>query len=357
MGVLSLLVKLGVDAAKFEMDLKRVQSLGEKFGTSFKNAVTNKLGQAFAASAVVGFTKHLMNAADEIKDLSEQLNLTTDEIQRLQILAGESGVSFEKFGSVLSKFEQIRIRATSGDKEAIRVINDLGLSVEDLSNKEYSNLNLAIRGAQAYKESGRSAQTTAAMVDIYGLKLKTAAAALAEYKSTEGRELISEETLDTLARGNNLFDEQIRRLKALSSKPLADGITATADAIKYLNDQNTDLAKAFNVKVTPSQIGATMLGNLPGGVQALKAASVNAPLPAAPPSPTNPPAIGETLFERVAGPKFSLGGSQDPLARIGGFTGFQSAQDNVVRQAIEQTLQLKQISKNTGKTADRISQE
>jgi len=357
MGILSMLVKLGVDATKFEMDLKRVQSLGEKFGTSFKNAVTSRLGQAFAASAVVGFTRHLMNAADEIKDLSEQLNLTSDEVQRLQILAGESGVSFEKFGSVLAKFEQIRLKATSGDKEAIGTLNNLGVSIDDLSNSQISNLDLSIKAAQAYKESGRSAQTTAAMVDIYGLKLKTAGAALADYKTTEGRELISEQTLDTLSRGNNLFDEQIRRLKALASKPLADGITATADAIKYLNDQNTDLAKAFNVKVTPSQIGATMLGNLPGGVQALKAASVNAPLPTPTPSPTNPPAIGQTMFERVTGPRFSLGGSQDPLARIGGFTGFQSAQDVAIKQAIEQTLQLKQISKNTGKTADRISQE
>ena len=55
MGILSMLVKLGVDATKFETDLKRVQGLGEKFGTSFKNAVTSKLGQAFAASAIVGF--------------------------------------------------------------------------------------------------------------------------------------------------------------------------------------------------------------------------------------------------------------------------------------------------------------
>ena len=65
----------------------------------------------------------------------------------------------------------------------------------------------------------------------------------------------------------------------------------------------------------------------------------------------NPPAIGTPQFERVKGDKFSLGGSQDPLARIGGFSGFQGAQDTVIRQAIEQTLQLKMIVKNTGKTA------
>jgi hypothetical protein len=67
--------------------------------------------------------------------------------------------------------------------------------------------------------------------------------------------------------------------------------------------------------------------------------------------PANPPPIGTPQFERVKGDKFSLGGSQDPLARIGGFSGFQGAQDTVIRQAIEQTLQLKMIVKNTDKTS------
>jgi hypothetical protein len=71
----------------------------------------------------------------------------------------------------------------------------------------------------------------------------------------------------------------------------------------------------------------------------------------------NPPAIGTPQFERVKGDRFSFGGSQDPLARIGGFTGFQSAQDTAIRQAIEQTLQLKLIAKSSATTAQAISRE
>lgn len=351
MGILSMLVKIGVDAVKFETDLKRLQSLGEKFGSSFKSAITSKLGQALSAGAVIGFTKHLMSAADEITDLAEQLNITTDEVQRLQILSGETGVSFEKLTSVLSKFEQARLKATSGDEEAIKTLQALGLSTEELNNSQLSTLNLSVRVSQAYKDSGRSASTTAALTDLYGLKLKTAGAALAEYESTAGRDLISKENLDTIAKGNNLFEEQVRHLKALASKPLADGITALADAIKYLSDENSNLSKAFGAKVTPAQIGRTYFGNVPGAAEAFRIASGNAPLPKAE-STVNPPPIGQPEFERVKGAKFSLGGGQDSLARIGGFTGFQSAQDTAIKQAIEQTLQLRQIVKNTGKTAD-----
>ena len=351
MGILSMLVKIGVDAVKFETDLKRLQSLGEKFGSSFKSAITSKLGQALSAGAVIGFTKHLMSAADEITDLAEQLNITTDEVQRLQILSGETGVSFEKLTSVLSKFEQARLKATSGDEEAIKTLQALGLSTEELNNSQLSTLDLSVRVSQAYKDSGRSASTTAALIDLYGLKLKTAGAALAEYESTAGRDLISKENLDTIAKGNNLFEEQVRHLKALASKPLADGITALADAIKYLSDENSNLSKAFGAKVTPAQIGRTYFGNVPGAAEAFRIASGNAPIPKAE-STVNPPPIGQPEFERVKGAKFSLGGGQDSLARIGGFTGFQSAQDTAIKQAIEQTLQLRQIVKNTGKTAD-----
>jgi hypothetical protein len=71
----------------------------------------------------------------------------------------------------------------------------------------------------------------------------------------------------------------------------------------------------------------------------------------------NPPPIGTPQFERVKGDQFSFGGSQDPLARIGGFTGFQSAQDTAIKQAIEQTLQLKLIAKSSATTAQLISRE
>ena len=63
------------------------------------------------------------------------------------------------------------------------------------------------------------------------------------------------------------------------------------------------------------------------------------------------------MLSSIAGPKFALGGSQDPLARIGGFSGFQSSQDSIIKQAIEQTLQLKLIAKSSATTAQVISRD
>ncbi len=232
MGVLSLLVKLGLDASAFEMGVKRAQSVGEKFGSSFKSAVAGKLGAALSVAAIGAFTKNVIQAADQISDLSEQLNLTTDQVQRLQILASETGVTFDKFGSVLSKFEQIRLKATSGDEDAIKTLKALGFTTEQLYDSQISTIDGAVKVAEAYKNSGRSAETTAAMTELYGLKLKAAGAALADYNTTSNRTLISKDDVDVLAKANTLLDEQLRIIKALAAPGIAAGVTATAEALK-----------------------------------------------------------------------------------------------------------------------------
>ena len=351
MGILSMLVKLGIDSTQFEMGIKRAQGLGEKFGSTFKGAVASKLGAALSVAAIAAFTKNVIESADRIQDLSEQLNLSTDEIQRLQILAGETGVTFDKFGSVLAKFEQVRLKATSGDQDAIKTLQALGFTTEQLYDIQLTTRAGAVKAAEAHRDSGKSAETTAAMIEIYGLKLKTAASALADYNTTSKRTLISSSDIDVLAKANTLLDEQLRIVKAIASPVIAAGITATAEALKrgtkptegFIKklERTNEAVKAINERKLPDEALARIVQlriatdrqNAIGG-------------------PANPPPIGTPQFERVKGDRFSLGGSQDPLARIGGFSGFQGAQDSAIRQAIEQTLQLKMIVKNTGKTAN-----
>ena len=349
-----MLVKLGIDSTQFEMGIKRAQGLGEKFGTSFKGAVASKLGAALSVAAIAAFTKNVIESADKIKDLSEQLNLTTDEIQRLEILAGETGVTFDKFGSVLAKFEQVRLKATSGDQDALRTLQALGFTTEQLYDIQLTTIDGAVKAAEAHLKSGKSAETTAAMIEIYGLKLKTAASALADYNTTAQRTLISSSDIDVLAKANTLLDEQFRIIKAIASPVIAAGITATAEALK----RGTKPTEGFIEKLerTNRAVKAIYEKRMPDeALSRIVQQRIAADRQTAIAGPANPPPIGTPQFERVKGDRFSLGGSQDPLARIGGFSGFQGAQDTAIRQAIEQTLQLKMIVKNTGKTANNTA--
>jgi hypothetical protein len=351
MGILSMLVKLGIDSTQFEMGIKRAQGLGERFGTTFKGAVASKLGAALSVAAIAAFTKNVIESADKIQDLSEQLNLTTDQIQRLQILAGETGVTFDKFGSVLAKFEQVRLKATSGDQDALKTLQSLGFTTEQLYDIQLTTIDGAVKAAEAHKNAGKSAETTAAMIEIYGLKLKTAASALADYNTTSQRTLISNSDIDVLAKANTLLDEQFRIVKALAAPAIAAGITATASAIKGMTKPvesfserlDRTIKKAYTIQMLKRMPDEALARIVQQRIAEERQTKIE--------GPANPPPIGTPQFERVKGDKFSLGGSQDPLARIGGFSGFQGAQDTAIRQAIEQTLQLKMIVKNTDKTS------
>lgn len=366
MGILSMLVKLGIDSSQFEMGIKRAQSIGDKFGSSFKSAVTSQLTGALSVAAVTGFANSIIKAADDISDLSEQLNVSTDDIQRLQILAGETGVAFEKFSSVLNKFEEARLKATSGDVDSLNVLKSLGLSLDDLRNAQLSNLQLSIRIAEAYKESGRSAETTAAMTELYGLKLKTAGAALSEFQNISDRGLISKETIDDLAKANASLDESIRKLKVLSA-PAVSGATGY---FKNFIDQYNEAIKMGNEAMSKSTY--YNIHGLDASQVAGYASKTFAPLYAAlmgligikPRSKGGgagfispelaPPAIGRELLKSET-MKFSLGGAQDPLSRIGGFGAFSSGQSEMIRQAIDQKKELQGINKNTQQMARELA--
>lgn len=349
MGVLSLLVKLGLDSTAFEMGVKRAQSVGEKFGNSFKSAVTSKIGAALSVAALAAYTKSIIDAAGEIKDMGEQMNLTTDEVQRLQILAGDTGVSFDNLAAVLRKFEETRLKATQGDENAIKTLNALKISNDDLYNSQLSTIDGAIKAAKAQKESGGSAETTAAMIELYGSKLKAAGTAMADYEKTQNRTIIDNETINNLDKYNKLFEEQIRLLKALSAIPIDLGLKTSLGPLMQIYGDIAGFMDKAEKAVRKAEIIGPPDEMLARQVQQQVAADRLAK------GFKNPPPIGSPEYELVKGPRFNLGGSQDPLARIGGFTGFQSTQDLAIRQAIEQTLQLKQINKNTSKTANKLS--
>lgn len=375
MGILSMLVKLGIDSTQFETGIKRAQSVGEKFGSSFKSSITSKIGGALSIAAVTGFANSVAKAADDISDLSEQLNVSTNNVQRLQILAGETGVAFEKFSSVLSKVEEARIKATAGDADSIKTFKDLGLSIEDLRNPQLSNLDLSIKVAEAYRDSGRSAETTAALIELYGIKLKIAGASLAEFQSISDRGLISEKAISDLAKANAQLEES-QRLLQVKATP---AITSSLDYFRNFIDQYNhalEIADEGMKKTTYYNIhgidAAQVSGYLAKGF-ALPYAALMGLIGIKPKSKTkeggpnfNLPEIAPPAISASAAPigrellkpevtKFSLGGAQDPLARIGGFGAFSSGQSEMIRQALEQKRYLQGIDKNTEKMARDLS--
>lgn len=222
MAIFSLIAKLGLDGSAYESGLKKASSTTDKF----RQSVGSQLGAALSVAAIGGFVKKVIDTVDAIGDLSEQLNISTDDVQRLQVLAGQTGVSFEAMAKSITAVSQERLKAIEEGGKAREYFKTLGFSVAELNDASISNIDLISRMGQAHKDAGSSAQTQAAMIAILGEKAFKAAGAMAKIKEMGPIDVISQEQIDKVGKLADRIDE-IQRQGIVASTPLAT----------YLGDQ------------------------------------------------------------------------------------------------------------------------
>jgi hypothetical protein len=353
MGVLSLLVKLGIDSTAFEMGVKRAQSIGEKFGNSFKNAVTSQLAGALSVAAVTGFAHSVVEAADRVGELSEQLNMSTDDVQKFQMAAKLYGVKFEAVASAIMRINDARTAALTSDGAQRAAFEKLGISVADLSNAALGSEEVLVRVGTVLNANRNNAEMMAAAADLLGLKLTKAAMAAATVKDLGPIDLFKAEDIKQIEKFNDQMDLLIKQMQVTSLPTLS----YAARLFEELNKRIDEGSKLLGGGSWARFFSTVSVGLMS---PAFAVAELFGETKTTPPQPT--PAAEkysgpQMAYQQLVGQKFAFGGAQDSLARIGGFTGFQSGQDTAIKQAVEQTIQLKLIAKNTGTTAQVMSRE
>lgn len=358
MGVLSLLVRLGIDSTAFEMGVKRAQSVGEKFGSSFKSAVTSRLAGAFSVAAITGFAHSVAQAADRVGELADQLNISTDDVQKFQMAAQLYGVKFEAVASAIARINDARTAAISSEGAQRAAFERLGLSVQQLSDRSLGSEQVLVLLGEKLNANKNNAEMMAAATDLLGLKLTKAAMAAGTIKDLGPIDLFKEEDIKNIERFNDQMDILIKKTQVQSVAAANASVNAVKLAFDLFNLTTVGRATSFASKLatSPAAIGLDLASGSSRllGQAAPEVTGKAGGLTGKEGDRFIPP---EVILAAVKGEKFSLGGAQDSLARIGGFTGFQTAQDTAIKQAIEQTLQLKQIAKSTEKTAQVISRD
>jgi hypothetical protein len=348
MGMFSLLAKLGLDTVAFEVGAKRAQSMATKLGSNLKGAITSQLGAALGVASVIGFTKSVINLADEIGDLSEQMNISTDDVQRLQVVAGQTGVKFETIAKGLVNLGQARLKAVESAGKERTAFESLGLSLDEVNNASITNITTAQKLQMAYEASGKSAGSQAAMIEIFGVKAYQAGLALNGLKTLGPIDLIEKDQIDKLGALNDKLAEQYRILQ-----------TNTVPALIFATEHLNNFIEAG--KVTP------LVASLRLAYAAFQSRSPKPP-PFEGPMPPTPEEIaaGKTLGTVDSGTKpdkiknitalQSLGQNADSFAKIGLFGGFQSSQDRMIKELQTQANYLKYIQRASEKTADAVGQ-
>ena len=235
MAIFSLIAKLGLDGTAYESGLKKASSTTDKF----RSSVGSQLGAALSVAAIGAFASKVVETVDAIGDLSEQLNISTDDVQRLQVLAGQTGVSFEAMAKSITAVSQERLKAIEEGGKAREYFKTLGFSVAELNDKSLSNIDLISRMGQAHKDAGSSAQTQAAMIAILGEKAFKAAGAMAKIKELGPINLITKEQIDSIGKLADRVDE-IKRTIILSAVPeinfFADAVERAAKDAQTMED-------------------------------------------------------------------------------------------------------------------------
>jgi hypothetical protein len=203
-----------------------------------------------------------------------------------------------------------------------------------------------------------NADMMAAAADLLGLKLTKAAMAAGTVKDLGPIDLFNPEDIKNIEKFNDQMDLLIKKtqVQSIEAAKSSYNISELAFGLFKMTEAGKAAAFASKLSIAPA---ATILDLASGSSRLLgqDAAAKSAAVSSATGKAGDRFLPPEMILSAIRGEKFALGGAQDSLARIGGFTGFQSQQDTAIKQAVEQTLQLKLIAKSTEKTAQVISRD
>lgn len=231
MAIFSFLAKLGLDTTDFQAGIKRAQSsasgLGKGISDSLKrenDSIKGALAGMFTVSAAKSYFGDLKNIVDEIKDMSELLGVSTDEVQRLQKASAEAGQNFGSVVTAFQRIEQMRAQAMTGDKRAVGIFGLLG--IDPTKGTGIDILKAAIDA------SSRGAQENAAAFELVGKKVTGLKLIVEELQRLGPIKLIEQDQLDAIDSAIKKQEEAVRQLKIAGAPLMA---TLAQGATAYLN--------------------------------------------------------------------------------------------------------------------------
>jgi hypothetical protein len=94
--------------------------------------VGKAIGAAFAIDALVGFTREIIDSADEVREAGIALGLLPQHLQELEFAAGTAGVGVEDLRGSLAKFNKVAAESAKGEgKGASDTFKKLGVSIRN----------------------------------------------------------------------------------------------------------------------------------------------------------------------------------------------------------------------------------
>lgn len=360
MAIFSLLAKLGLDGSAFETGMKKSQSLAKSVGKEISGTV----GSMFAADKIVEFGARAIETAGKLNDLSTRLGVSVEFLQETQFAAEQTGASLDDVTSAVEKLSIARQKALAGDKATIDTFEKIGLSMQQVKDLQ--------SGEGLFKTIGKIAES--------GVDPQKLIGPLRELAGRGAGVLIP-----AMSEGLEQAAEQARKLGLVMS-------TEVVTALDEFNDRVDVMKKGLEsgIGTMTAKLGAPLLRELDAlgaGIQGFFGAMFD-------PgragfqidhwfqqfSQSRRTALDEmdaeaeekrinrqkreemrrkSMAEQQEQP-FKMvavsAASSDALARTGGFTAFQSNMDRYFGAVKTQAQDIRDISRNTQRTAEAVSE-
>ena len=246
---MNLFAKLSLDGSDFIRGLAtataKAKAFGKEIGGGMLTDIKSKFASAFGFAAISGglvaFGKHVMDTADHIGDLADQLGLTTEEVQRLQVAAGRNGLGEEDVFKAVSKISQQRTAALGGDVKANNLFRKYAPGMR-LNDATISNLDLAKAVMEAASTSGNWAQVQADLFELAGKKGARLVSTFETLKNLGPIKLITDEDIKLLGDAKDEFAGLWREM-TVASAPVAGFLGKSFSALRHMfeiDKWNTD---------------------------------------------------------------------------------------------------------------------
>jgi len=375
MGLMSFMVKLGLDGTQFETGMVRAKSAGDRFAADFKKSVGSTLASVFAVDKLAEYGKASIDLAGKLTDLSTRLGVSAEFLQEMGVAAEMGGASLDDVSASLEKLAISRAKALGGDAGMLELFKRFAIDAEQLKTLRieeiFQRIGAAFEGGANPQNligplreiAGKSAGALIpAMVDGLGD---------AAQKARELGQVLSNDVVASLDEAGDRI-EVMQRTFTLSIGSLVGNVVEPL--FRYLEAIGAALGTVQ--KLMPSLTNPQLFSNpfsivknaLDQGAQSFRSSLEEQDQAAADTAAArerrarlretvNLEAMASgsksasTVAQQVA---FRQPQSTDPLARIGGFTQFGAGISDTRRMMEQQTRLLQSIASATKETAVKI---
>ena len=97
MGLASILVRMGLDLSGYATGMKRAESMTNAWGRRMASSLKGHLAATFSVAAVTAATRHVLQYADTIDDISNRIGVSAKTIQEWTYAASQTGTTVDAF--------------------------------------------------------------------------------------------------------------------------------------------------------------------------------------------------------------------------------------------------------------------